>query len=197
MLKHLNPDTIEILLSLFNRCISTSHIPSAWKHANVYPIPKPKEWHYQLTHTCPITLLECTQLGYTINTTLPSNLTVSSYTTNAESVTITNVAYMDDTTWIASSKEKMYKILSIASSFYQLNAIKVNPDKSTLMVINSSGNDNETNATFNNISIHSTPTNTPVRILGVWFNTSGSQKHHISSFKNAINTFKSLLYPKN
>ncbi|CAJ0847459.1 8342_t:CDS:1, partial [Entrophospora sp. SA101] len=34
MLKHLNPDTIEILLSLFNRCISTSHIPSAWKHAN-------------------------------------------------------------------------------------------------------------------------------------------------------------------
>ncbi|CAJ0866006.1 17123_t:CDS:2 [Entrophospora sp. SA101] len=60
MLKHLNPDTIEILLSLFNRCISISHIPSAWKHANVYPIPKPKEWHYQLTHTRPITLLECT-----------------------------------------------------------------------------------------------------------------------------------------
>ncbi|CAJ0823659.1 13324_t:CDS:2, partial [Entrophospora sp. SA101] len=72
----------------------------------------------------------------------------------------------------------------------------LNPDKSTLMVINSSENDNETNATFNNIPIHSTPTNTPVRILGVWFNTSGSRKHHISSFKNTINTFKSLLYPK-
>jgi len=61
MLKHLNPDTMEILLLLFNICISTSHIPSAWKQANVYPIPKPKEWHYQLTHTRPITLLECTR----------------------------------------------------------------------------------------------------------------------------------------
>nr|CAG8479312.1 1521_t:CDS:2 [Entrophospora candida] len=67
----------------------------------------------------------------------------------------------------------MNKILSIASSFYQLNTIKINSDKSTLMVINSSENDNETNAMFNNIPIHSTPTNTPVRILGVWFNTSG------------------------
>ncbi|CAJ0908728.1 7145_t:CDS:1, partial [Entrophospora sp. SA101] len=30
------------------------------------------------------------ELGYTINTTLPSNLTVNPYTTNTESVTITN-----------------------------------------------------------------------------------------------------------
>jgi ribonuclease HI len=342
MLKHLNPDTIEILLSLFNRCISTSHIPSAWKQANVYPIPKPKEWHYQLTHTRPITLLECTrkcfykiitnrlsstmltysilkgnnfaglpgkscqepihiinaisenareskkecwilsqdmskafdlinrnmldkamirlqfpqqlrtllltafqdrtnqvitdygltdpyqlnngidqgevfsplmwciyydpllchiqsktELGYTISTTLPSNLTTNPYTTNTESITVTNVAYMDDTTWIAPSKENMNEILSIASSFYQLNGIKINPDKSTLMVINSSkNNNNDTYATFNNIPIHPTATHTPVRILGVWFNASGSRKHHISSFKNTINTFKSLLYPK-
>src|SRR3954454_17790871 len=77
------------------------------------------------------------ELGYTITTTLPSNLTINPYTTNTESITVADVAYMDDTTWISSSKENMNKILSIASSFYQLNSIKVNPDKSTLIVINS------------------------------------------------------------
>ena len=341
MLKHLSSLTLEKLLLLFNRCLSISHIPTAWKQATIYPIPKPQEWNYQLTYTRPITLLECTrkcfykiitkrlsaiilkhpilkgnnfaglpgkscqepihiinaviehareskkecwilsqdmskafdlinremldramvrlhfpnqlrqilltafqnrtnqvitehgltepytlnngvdqgevfsplmwciyydpllsyiqskpEIGYTISATLPSNLTTYPYTFNTESTTIADVAFMDDTTWIASSKEAMDKILSIASSFYQLNSIKVNPDKSSLLVLNPSTPQCETFATFNNTSINPASPNTPVRILGVWFNSSGSRKHHISSFKNTIKYFISLLYPK-
>ena len=61
MLKHLSTQTKEILLSLFNKCLITSCIPNAWKQGIIYPIPKSQEWHYQLTHTRPITLLECTR----------------------------------------------------------------------------------------------------------------------------------------
>jgi ribonuclease HI len=136
------------------------------------------------------------ELGYTISITLPSNLTTYPYTQNTESTTIADVAFMDDTTWIAPSKEAMDNILSIASSFYKLNSIKVNPDKSSLLTLNPSTPQNETYATFDNIQINPTLPNIPVRILGVWFNSSGSQKHHISSFKNIINSFVSLLYPK-
>jgi ribonuclease HI len=136
------------------------------------------------------------ELGYTISITLPSNLTTYPYTHNTESTTIADVAFMDDTTWIAPSKEAMNKTLSIASSFYKLNSIKVNPDKSSLLILNQSTSQNETYATFDNIPINPTPPNIPVRILGVWFNSSGSQKHHFSSFKNIIHSFVSLLYPK-
>ena len=34
------------------------YIPSALREANIYPIPKPKEWECDLNNTRPITLLE-------------------------------------------------------------------------------------------------------------------------------------------
>src|SRR5262249_47771922 len=37
---------------------SSSSIPSEWKDATIYPIPKPKEWHCYLQNTRPITLLD-------------------------------------------------------------------------------------------------------------------------------------------
>jgi hypothetical protein len=33
-------------------------IPNEWKRANVYPIPKPRNWDAELDNTRPITLLE-------------------------------------------------------------------------------------------------------------------------------------------
>src|SRR4051795_443004 len=34
------------------------HIPSQWKDATIYPIPKPMDWNCYLKNTRPITLLE-------------------------------------------------------------------------------------------------------------------------------------------
>src|SRR5207244_8725163 len=41
-----------------NECMQTSFVPSAWRDATVYLIPKPTEWHCFLKNTRPITLLE-------------------------------------------------------------------------------------------------------------------------------------------
>src|SRR2546429_4213260 len=38
--------------------MQTLFVPSAWRDAMVYPIPKPTEWHCFLKNTRPITLLE-------------------------------------------------------------------------------------------------------------------------------------------
>src|SRR5436853_727538 len=38
--------------------MQTSFVPSAWRDASVYPIPKPTEWHCFLKNTRPITLFE-------------------------------------------------------------------------------------------------------------------------------------------
>ncbi len=46
------------------------------------------------------------------------------------------LGYLDDTTWIASSKAELEKILHIANSFYTFMNIKVNKQKSILMTNN-------------------------------------------------------------
>jgi hypothetical protein len=54
--------------------------------------------------------------------------------TTTESITISSTAYMDDTTWIASSKQNMESILQTADDFNHLNNIKVNKQKSELLM---------------------------------------------------------------
>ncbi|EXX57697.1 hypothetical protein RirG_204730 [Rhizophagus irregularis DAOM 197198w] len=43
---------------IFNDIMDTEEIPKQWLKANIYPIPKPKPWGYDLNNTRPITLLE-------------------------------------------------------------------------------------------------------------------------------------------
>ncbi|GES74620.1 RNA-directed DNA polymerase from mobile element jockey-like [Rhizophagus clarus] len=56
--KHFPKPHYKLLLTLFNNILNTGHIPSAWKEALLYPIPKPEFWNYQLDKTRPIILLE-------------------------------------------------------------------------------------------------------------------------------------------
>ncbi|CAB4430549.1 unnamed protein product [Rhizophagus irregularis] len=58
MLKHLGPHASSLLLDLVGTCLSDANIPDLWRHATVFPIPKPHEWKCQLKNTRPITLLE-------------------------------------------------------------------------------------------------------------------------------------------
>ncbi|GBB86825.1 hypothetical protein RclHR1_13270007 [Rhizophagus clarus] len=53
---------------------------------------------------------------------------------DTEKLTISSNAYMDDTQWLAPSQNNLEKILEIADSFYKLNDIQVNKEKSELLV---------------------------------------------------------------
>src|ERR1044072_6945150 len=58
MLKHLGPKLHETIRKFIGECLRLNDIPTQWKHANIYPIPKPKDWNCDLNNTRPITLLE-------------------------------------------------------------------------------------------------------------------------------------------
>ncbi|CAG8767998.1 13090_t:CDS:2, partial [Ambispora leptoticha] len=62
------------------------------------------------------------------------------------------LAYMEDMTWIASSKQQLEKILTIATTFYSFTNIRVNTNKSVLAILNHT---DPPSITFNNITIES------------------------------------------
>jgi hypothetical protein len=45
-------------------CFTIGDIPNDWKIAHIYPIPKPMEWHCDITKTRPITLLETARKAF-------------------------------------------------------------------------------------------------------------------------------------
>jgi Reverse transcriptase (RNA-dependent DNA polymerase). len=58
MIKHLGPKASDFSSELATDCLRSGIIPTEWKHAHVYPIPKPHHWDSKLANTRPITLLE-------------------------------------------------------------------------------------------------------------------------------------------
>jgi hypothetical protein len=58
MLKHLPATALSYLRDIIDLCLESSFIPSQWKDATIYPIPKPHEWNCLLQNTRPITLLD-------------------------------------------------------------------------------------------------------------------------------------------
>ena len=82
---------------------------------------------------------------------------------------------MDDTTWIAKSKEDMIEILEESKVFYKANNSQVNGKKSVLITIN--------NPNKNSAIVTVRPNKEPVikldrkqyiRFLGIWL---GSKEH--------------------
>ncbi|CAJ0893772.1 6198_t:CDS:2 [Entrophospora sp. SA101] len=61
MLKNLGSKMSECIWKFICACINLSEIPYAWREADIYPIPKPKEWECDLNNTRPITLLDTTR----------------------------------------------------------------------------------------------------------------------------------------
>jgi hypothetical protein len=61
MLKHVGPKLNECIRNFVGAALKLNDIPAKWKQANVYPIPKPKDWNCDLNNTRPITLLETTR----------------------------------------------------------------------------------------------------------------------------------------
>ena len=103
-----------------------------------------------------------------------------------------NIAYMDDTTWTAQGKAKLEKQLEIADSFNEYNGIKVNPEKSQLIVINSKLEKKDQKIKYgkNQVEIKALEKNASTRFLGVWISETKNEQF----VKNQIGNEISKLY---
>src|SRR6266496_6434327 len=79
-----------------------------------------------------LTEVEQSNLGYTIQQRYKKNIFDCIF--QSKSFSTASVAFMDDTQWLSNSQSNLEKILTIADSFYKLNDIQVNKDKSELLV---------------------------------------------------------------
>lgn len=100
--------------------------------------------------------------------------------------------YMDDTTFITNDKLNMEKILKIADFFYELNDIKINKQKSELLLRENISRkkklDSKITIKFGNedIKIKPTPVSQSLRFLGIWLNTFNNNKHVKQQIKDEI-----------
>ncbi|GES74374.1 ribonuclease H-like domain-containing protein [Rhizophagus clarus] len=88
-IRHLGHQGHSYLLHIYNYCFNNNCIPSAWKLAYIFPIPKLQDWCSQLSNTRPITLLETPRKLYVsilskrLNYILANNTNVTTYNNRA------------------------------------------------------------------------------------------------------------------
>lgn len=76
---------------------------------------------------------------------------------------------MDDTVWLASSKNELIDIITIVNKFFLLTGIKVNATKSNLLIINHQQvQPIDRNITFDNQVISFDPKQKPICYLGIY-----------------------------
>src|SRR5438034_3916117 len=146
--------------------------------------------------------IEKHQLGYRIVEKYKKNINDRIY--EEESFHMTSLAYMDDTQWITDSQTKLEKILKIADSFYNLNDIQVNKEKSELLIKKKKIR-NETfsynkkiKIIYGNAQIEIKPKHPSesIRIMGVSFNTKNNQNFVVGQAKEEIWNLSNLMKNK-
>jgi hypothetical protein len=85
---------------------------------------------------------------------------------------------MDDTLWIAKSKDELNLITKTATSFYHMANIQINPTKSILAT-----NSFTSFLWFSGLLIYSIPKNQPFKFLGCWFTLNNKHSQTIKLIK--------------
>ena len=129
--------------------------------------------------------------GYQISTTWSENIRQTKL--NKIQTNTSVLAYMDDTLWIAKSKSQLNKIIKIATSFFQIADIQVNPNKSILV----SNTVDLYSIQFINSTITPISAKTPFKFLSCWFTLTNNQNAQINLISKEAFSLADILYTKN
>ena len=126
------------------------------------------------------------RLGYTMESIWHPNS--NSLEKEKMSLRIAATAFMDDTTWIASSKTNMQKILDDAAIFYKANDSQINGKKSILIAINGEkkNSDNTVYIGPEKEPLKKSEENEFARYLGIWIGEKDHKKFTIDLMEREI-----------
>jgi hypothetical protein len=110
--------------------------------------------------------------GYLLSTTWKTHLQPSRSQSLHTSTSV--LAYMDDTLWIAKTKQELEQITQTASSFYLMANIQINAAKSVFI-----SNSPLSNIQFCNSTLESILASQPFKFLGCWFTLNNKHTEQI------------------
>ncbi|EXX74037.1 hypothetical protein RirG_054790 [Rhizophagus irregularis DAOM 197198w] len=99
------------------------------------------------------------------------------------------IAYMDDTSYLDSSGDKIQASINIATQFYYFHDVDINGKKSELMVINPKLPRDELYITIGRDNSKVQATDKEIRYLGCYFSSSNSRKRSIKRLQDIIERF--------
>ena len=95
---------------------------------------------------------------------------VQTMETHSMEVNVSHSAFMDDTIWICKDQQSAQRTIDISNQFFSMNDVKINGDKSELLVINS-----KVKKVEQSLNMGTPPTRVfaankgePIRFLGIW-----------------------------
>jgi hypothetical protein len=140
--------------------------------------------------------LQMLKRGYEISTAWP-NLAGDSEREELK-YQVAAVAYADDTTFIASSKQNLQLIINKAQEFYNLNDIEINPKKSELLVINrvEKNDDFWVELGHRKEVVKAKKIKETVRLLGVWIGGGIQKRKCRNRLQQEVRSFVQILKSK-
>src|SRR5260364_386276 len=94
-----------------------------------------------------------------------------SETDRGKDIRVSVLAYADDTTWIARSKNEIEKIIEMANQFFRINDIEINGKKSKLAVLNMLNTKEDRNVKFGDAIVKAEENMSEIKFLGVYLYT--------------------------
>ncbi|EXX74277.1 hypothetical protein RirG_052590 [Rhizophagus irregularis DAOM 197198w] len=128
------------------------------------------------------------QQGYEMVNTWPLDIQDRS-TWQQYSLRVPVIAYMDDTSYLNSSGDKIQVSINIATQFYHFHDVDINGKKSELMVINPKVSRDELYITIGRDNSKVQATDKEIRYLGCYFSSSNLRKRSIKRIKDIIEKF--------